>query len=69
MGPDDRPSGLPVKIDAPRPMGSLADLSDLLGGDSNRSRQFLGGIVVGALVGAAIAGTSLLRRRRPGSDR
>ena len=34
MGTDDRPSGLPVKLDAPRPMGSLADLSDLLGGDS-----------------------------------
>ena len=40
------------------------DLSELLGGDTHRSRRFLGGLVVGALVGAALAGGSMLRRRR-----
>ncbi len=59
----DRP-GAPIKIDGPRPLGSLADLSDLLGGDSNRSRKFLGGLIAGALIGAAIAGTTMLRRHR-----
>ena len=64
---DRRPAIVPLEIDA-RPLGSLADLSDLLGGDSNRSRKFLGGLVVGALVGAAIAGSTLLRRRRGGGS-
>ena len=50
----------------PRPLGSLADLSELLGGDTNRSRRFLGGLVAGALVGAAIAGTAALRLRGKG---
>lgn len=53
---------------APRPLGSLADLSELLGGDTNRSRRFLGGLMVGALVGAAVAGSSMLRRRRDRPD-
>ena len=52
------------KLDGPRPLGSLADLSELLGGDTHRSRRFLGGLVAGALVGAALAGGSMLRRRR-----
>ena len=64
MATGDRPSDAPVRIDGPRPMGSLADLSDLLGGDSHRSRRFLGGLIAGALVGAALAGGSMLRRRR-----
>jgi hypothetical protein len=53
----------------PRPLGGLADLAELLAGETPRSRRFLGGLVVGALVGAALAGGSLLRRRsrdRPG---
>jgi hypothetical protein len=39
------------------------DLADLLGGDSDRSRRFLGGLIAGALVGAAVAGGALLQRR------
>lgn len=50
----------------PRPLGSLADLSELLGGDTSRSRRFLGGLMVGALVGAAIAGSTALRLRGKG---
>jgi hypothetical protein len=42
----------------------LAELADLLGGESSRSKRFLGGLVVGALAGAALAGASLLTRRR-----
>jgi hypothetical protein len=47
-----------------RPVGSLADISELLAGDTNRSKRFLGGLIAGALVGAAVAGSTLLRRRR-----
>lgn len=54
--------GVPI---GPRPLGALADLAELLGGDSPRSRRFLGGMVAGALVGAALAGSVLLRRRPP----
>jgi len=46
-----------------RPLARLADLAALLEGDSARSRRFLGGLMVGALVGAAVAGGSLFRRR------
>jgi hypothetical protein len=41
----------------------LADLADLLGGESSRSRRFLGGLVIGALAGAAIAGAASRRLR------
>jgi hypothetical protein len=41
----------------------LVELADLLGGESTRSRKFLGGLVIGALVGAAVAGTAALARR------
>jgi hypothetical protein len=72
----ERPAG--VAGVGPRPVAGLAgpglagltglaDLAELLGGDSPRSRRFLGGLMVGALVGAAVAGGSLLRRgRQPG---
>jgi hypothetical protein len=43
--------------------GRLTDLVDLLGGESVRSRRFLGGVVVGALAGAMVAGTAALARR------
>jgi hypothetical protein len=42
---------------------ALADVAELLGGDTQRSRRFLGGLIAGALVGAAIAGSVLMRRR------
>jgi len=51
------------------PAGSIGELADLLGGESDRSRRFLGGLVAGALVGAAIAGSALVRRRWSGSPR
>jgi hypothetical protein len=58
---DDRPRSL-----VPDSAGAgLVALADLLGGESSRSKRFLGGLVAGALVGAAIAGTSFLRRRLP----
>jgi hypothetical protein len=41
----------------------LTELADLLGGESPRSRKFLGGLVIGALVGAAVAGTAAIARR------
>jgi hypothetical protein len=50
--------------DRPEPQTPrLADLAELLGGDSARSRRFLGGLAIGALAGAALAG-SIARRRR-----
>ena len=48
----------------------LAELAELVGGESARSRTFLGGLAIGALVGAALAGTAAVRRRTAGrSDR
>ncbi len=41
----------------------LAELAELIGGESSRSRRFLGGLVIGALAGAAIAGAAAARRR------
>jgi hypothetical protein len=58
-----RPRALTRSATDARALGSLADLADLLGGESDRSRRFLGGVVAGALVGAALAGATLLRRR------
>jgi hypothetical protein len=65
---DERPAGdrraaIPTGL---RPLGGLADLAELFGGESARSRKFLGGLVIGALVGAAVAGGSLVRRRTGG---
>jgi hypothetical protein len=62
--PDDTRLRVPVRDTAP---ARLAELADLLGGESSRSKRFLGGLVVGALAGAALAGASALARRR-GSD-
>jgi hypothetical protein len=52
--PDARPGPLPQ---------SVWDVAALLAGDTATTRAFLGGLVAGALVGAAIAGTSLVRSR------
>jgi hypothetical protein len=66
MAGDRRPDpDVPARGTGPRPLGGPGDLAELLGGDTQRSRRFLGGVIVGALVGAALAGGSLLRRRPP----
>ena len=66
--PNDDRASVPGRPVAPRPLGGLGDLAELLGGDSDRSKRFLGGVAVGALVGAAIAGAALMRRRTRGGD-
>jgi hypothetical protein len=51
---------------APSPSSTpdpFAAVSELLGGETQRSRRFLGGLIAGALVGAAVAGSVLVRRR------
>lgn len=69
MAGQDRESGRRLqRSGGPRPLGGLADLADLLGGESERSRRFLGGLAAGALVGAALAG-AVLFRRQPGGTR
>ena len=46
--------GRVARIAGEPPMpGGLAELAELLGGESDRSRRFLGGLIAGALVGAA----------------
>jgi len=46
------------------PLQGLADLNDTIAGRKRPDPSaFLRGLVVGALVGAAIAGSTLLRRR------
>jgi hypothetical protein len=50
-------------ISADTPPARLVELADLLGGESSRSRRFLGGLVVGALAGAAIVGAVAARLR------
>ena len=59
---DDKSGSRNTEAAAP---AALMALADLLGGESSRSKRFLGGLVAGALVGAAVAGTSFLRRRLP----
>ena len=61
-----RDDAVPARRGAePVPLGGLADLAELLGGDTDRSRRFLGGLVAGAAIGAALAGALLMNRRRP----
>ena len=59
--PDETRMPAPVRDTAP---ARLAELADLLGGESSRSKRFLGGLVVGALAGAAVAGITALRRQQ-----
>ena len=56
------------RVNPPRRV-CFTEVVDLLGGESEGSRRFLGGIIAGALVGAALAGTALLRRRAGGGAR
>jgi hypothetical protein len=46
------------------PLQGLADLSELMAGESMGSRRFLRGLAIGAMVGAAIAGSTIWNRRR-----
>lgn len=39
----------------------LTELAELLGGESQRSRKFLGGLILGALAGAALVGAAAAR--------
>ena len=59
--PDDTRLTTTVRDTAP---ARLAELADLLGGESSRSKRFLGGLIVGALAGAAVAGAGFLARRQ-----
>ncbi len=62
--------GRVARITGQPPMqGGLAQLGEILGGESEGSRRFLGGLIAGALVGAALAGTALLRRSGGGGAR
>ncbi|HET7728117.1 MAG TPA: hypothetical protein VFK54_12415 [Candidatus Limnocylindrales bacterium] len=45
------------------PLQGLGELAELLGGDTPGSRRFLRGLALGALVGAAIAGSRIWARR------
>ena len=65
---DPGESAASVPVQGPRPLGALADLAELLAGETPASRRFLRGLLAGALVGAAVAGSSLLRRRRRPAD-
>jgi len=47
------------------PLQGLAELAELLAGDSDDSRRFRRGLALGALVGAAIAGSRIWSRRGP----
>ena len=54
---------------APTPSARLAELAELLGGEGSPSRKFLGGLVIGALAGAALAGSAVVRRRARPRDK
>lgn len=54
-----KPRAEVADTDLPAP---LAEVLELLAGESAASRTFIGGLVLGALVGAALAGGTLVRR-------
>ncbi len=47
---------------AGRGPGAIEGLAALLGGETPTSRRFITGLIAGALVGAAVAGGSWIRR-------
>jgi hypothetical protein len=64
MSNEDRtPARGEPRLTGPRPLGPIADLADLLAGETPSSRTFITGLIAGALVGAAVAGGSWIRRR------
>ena len=63
---DSGPHTADVPVAYRGPIQGLAELAELLGGESASSKRFLGGLALGALVGAAIAGSTIWQRRRRG---
>jgi len=57
---DQSPPGEPLP--ARGPLQGLQDVSDLLGKHPVNTGAFLRGLTIGALVGAAVAGSALWRR-------
>ncbi len=57
-------SGAPSPSTTRGPLAGLADLAAALEDPASRPSTFLRGLALGALVGAAIAGSRLWRRRR-----
>jgi hypothetical protein len=51
------------------PAGLVGEALDLLGGQSVRSRRLFGGLMAGALIGAALAGMLLRQAQRGGGAR
>lgn len=63
-GPGGPVSEVPIPSTVRGPLAGLGDLAAALGDPSSALSTFLRGLAVGALVGAAIAGSRLWRRRR-----
>jgi hypothetical protein len=60
---------MPRQPDAmPGSPAPIAALGDLLAGETPASRRFLRGLILGAFVGAMIAGSTLARRRTTRTD-
>lgn len=62
----DTPLGGPPPSTTRGPLAGLADLAAALEDPASRPSTFLRGLALGALVGAAIAGSRLWRRHRRG---
>ncbi len=62
--PDGGPGGPRLPGSSRGPLAGLSELAEFLG-DERRQATFLRGLTIGALVGAAIAGSRIWRRRRP----
>jgi hypothetical protein len=62
--PFDRPPEAPVPSTQRGPLAGLEDLARLLGQPGSNRRRLAGGIAVGALLAALMAGFRIRRRRR-----